>query len=354
MGGGPAALCTAIHLRQLDISTVLLARAKTKHRVGEVLAPTAREHFRRLGVLGAMSAVHYIGSAGVSAWWGTPSRQDWDYIFDPYGSGWHIDRAAFEDLLLGEAQRLGVDVREVHRIGRCLQKGGGNWELEYVDRGGQRRDVTGRLIVNAAGRTSQFNNITGARRFSDFLIACYCYFRRNELADCWTPRLWVEATPEGWWYSAPLPGGKAVAVFLTDGDLLEKNAEETFRRRLRDAPNTLGRLAEATQEGRSVICSARSSFIHGEPHPSSLSVGDAAYTSDPLRGYGLLQAMKQSEEAAAAIGRYLSGADCEALAAFRATLLARYTAYYDGICQYYSKEDRWGNRPFWARRQSSS
>src|SRR5207253_3804998 len=64
----------------------------------------------------------------------------------------------------------------------------------------------------------------GARRvLYDRLVGVAAYFetRAGVEADSFTL---VEAVASGWWYSAHLPGRKLVAVYMTDGDLLEVDA----------------------------------------------------------------------------------------------------------------------------------
>ncbi|WP_206286128.1 hypothetical protein, partial [Pseudomonas viridiflava] len=62
----------------------------------------------------------------------------------------------------------------------------------------------------------------------------------------------VEAIPAGWWYSAPLPDGRMVAVLMTDADLLQaSNADRSafWNEAMAQAPNTRERLGLRTVSG---------------------------------------------------------------------------------------------------------
>ena len=72
----------------------------------------------------------------------------------------------------------------------------------------------------------------------------------------------LQATPFGWWYAAPVPGGHVLVLF-TDADL----APIELRRRLRPA-------------------AANSAFTDTEGAQGWLAVGDACASHDPLCGWG--------------------------------------------------------------------
>src|ERR1019366_10732148 len=55
------------------------------------------------------------------------------------------------------------------------------------------------------------------------------------------PVLLLEAAEDGWWYSAPLPGGAMVAAYMTDEDAVAGGAEELWRHKLCAAIYTAAR-----------------------------------------------------------------------------------------------------------------
>ena len=349
-GGGPAGLSTAIYLRRrFGLSALILTKSTRRHSVGEVLAPMAKDELTRLGVWEDFRQYCCVASAGVSTWWGSSKRSDWDYIFDPHGSGWNIDRRAFERLLLEKARRLGVEIVSVQRVHDCARDAGGRWRIVAAGIGKPRETHVGRIFVNATGRGTQFSHLVGTKMHTDSLVACYQYVDISCCVPPWEPRLWVEATTEGWWYSAPLPNELAIIVYLTDSDLIGGNIKTFFQSQLQNAPNTLRRLLQTRMLGRAMACSARSGVISGYRQHGALTVGDASYTTDPIRGHGLLQSLRQAAEASDAIAHCLDG-DAYALTCYHHNLKSRFREYEERLFEHYGMETRWPCSPFWARR----
>lgn len=68
--------------------------------------------------------------------------------------------------------------------------------------------------MDASGRPAALARRLGAdRRKHDRLVAVFASVRASAVdADA---RTLVEAVPEGWWYTARVPGGRRVVAFLT-------------------------------------------------------------------------------------------------------------------------------------------
>ena len=349
-GGGPAGLSTSIHLRRrFGLNTLVLMKDTRKHSVGEVLPPIAKEELARLGVWEEFRHSCCVASAGISTWWGGAERRNWDYIFDPHGSGWNIDRRAFEALLFDMARSVGVEIVTVQRVHRCSRDNCGQWRVIANGIGESRATHIGRIFVNATGRGTQFAHVIGSKIHIDRLVACYQYVDTSGRVPQWEPRLWVEATAEGWWYSAPIPNDLAIAVYLTDSDLIGGNIPAFFQSQLKNAPNTLKRLRQTRMQGGIRVCSARSGVISEYRQQRALTVGDASYTTDPIRGHGLLQSLRQAAEASEAIAHCLGG-DPQALASFNHMLRSRFREYQARLFEHYEMETRWRSSPFWVRR----
>jgi flavin-dependent dehydrogenase len=51
--------------------------------------------------------------------WGNEAPYENEFIANPYGMGWHLDRERFDDMLLGAARVAGAEVRNVTRCAEC-------------------------------------------------------------------------------------------------------------------------------------------------------------------------------------------------------------------------------------------
>src|SRR6185503_6087099 len=113
LGGGPAGSATALALKRRDAGLRVALFEKTDYsalRVGETLPPPAQRLLTELGVWDAFLRNDPLASYGTRAAWGSAELYDHEFIFSPYGRGWHLDRRRFDAWMAGEAERAGVEV----------------------------------------------------------------------------------------------------------------------------------------------------------------------------------------------------------------------------------------------------
>src|SRR5262249_57907906 len=116
-------------------------------------------------------------------------------------------------------------------------------------------------LVDATGRAAWLARRQGARRVAcDRLVGVVGVFpTAGALPD---RRTLIEAGPDGWWYSALLPGQRLVAAYMTDADLLPRARGDLagfWRAQLRETPATRLRL-EACAPGPALRVVAAGSF----------------------------------------------------------------------------------------------
>ena len=80
-----------------------------------------------------------------------------------------------------------------------------------------------------------------------------------------------------------------------------------------------------------------------------LAVGDAATTFDPLSSLGILKGLRSGILASYAIGDYFNGSP-SSLEKYEAILAREFEEYLTTRSDYYRREQRWENLPFWRRR----
>jgi flavin-dependent dehydrogenase len=351
VGAGPAGLSLAVALGRSSFSVIVLEQhLKARERVGEVLPPAVVEPLSLMGIWEQFTKEGHLPSAGVSVWWGSEQRYDWDYIRLAYGCGWHLDRSRFERLLLDVARERGVafhcGVKVV--MVRCLTDN--SWAIGARGPDGSVTSYNCKFLVNAAGRARTFRDVTGKRVGYDRLVGVAKYYFLPPNSPAWEPRLWVETTPGGWWYSAPLPNHRCIAVFLTDADYLAPHhTQDQFEEFLSIAPATRCRLTACTATPNIRVLPAESSRSRHFTAPAFLSLGDAAYSTDPARGHGILNALRQATASADVITDYLSGR-VESLGSFEQRLDTEFSNYLAGVTTHYRTEMRWRESKFWSRR----
>ena len=254
VGAGPAGCAAALTLRRyLPWMPVMLvsAPAGAGPAAGETLSPGVLPLLDYLGLRAQFLDAGHLPAGGTASAWGSPHVAERSYLFTGRGTGWHLDRARFDTWMLGQAQSAGACV--VH--GRALLQGAvrspSGWLLEVEGAG----TVAARAVVDATGRSAQLARRLGLRpRRDDALVAEVRWFADDAPRRSSEGAL-VESVPDGWWYSASLPGARAVAMFMTDSDLLRQSAWEA---RLADAPATARRVERWHPAGETAVRAANS------------------------------------------------------------------------------------------------
>jgi flavin-dependent dehydrogenase len=350
VGAGPAGAALARRLA-LDGRMVVLIEASRFEgtRIGESLAPDIQPELLSLGLQDRFLALQSLPSWGTCSVWGEPSAESHSHLTSPWCTGWHVDRAAFDQLLAESARDAGAEWIEACRVGTvrhdgtawCVHAEGTVWRSRW--------------IVDATGRSARIARRIGARRmlFDSLVgIAAVC-------ADAGSGKrhhLLVEAVADGWWYSAPLPGEATIAMLMTDGDLCARaglHRSQGWRSALARSDFTRCRVDFAACGAPRVHLAQSHRLVrHKTPAPGPwLAVGDAALAVDPLSGSGVLRALRQAREAAMAIGEAIerpAHAD-ELIASFDAARDSECTDYLVERAQLYAIEKRFGS-PFWQRR----
>jgi 2-polyprenyl-6-methoxyphenol hydroxylase-like FAD-dependent oxidoreductase len=270
LGGGPAGSATALVLARAGYSVTVLERSRYDgFRVGETLPPEVRCPLIELGAWEQFRAEDHLESPGIAAAWGGPEPIGNDFLVNPYGPGWHVDRCRFDAMLARAAESSGVDVVRGARPTACVPDLSGGWHREaQVD--GVPRAWRAAVLVDATGRTpSPARRCGGHRIVCDRLVGLVRLIPSAASGPAADRRTLVEALEHGWWYTAPLPGGRHIAIFLTDADLLPTGRSEWgpfWRQQLQRAPHTSARLGTNSPDSRTWIvpaCSSRLECIAG-------------------------------------------------------------------------------------------
>lgn len=360
IGGGAAGATAALCLARAGVRALIVERQQeVGERPGESLAPSATPLLARLGVLPAFLATAPLASYGNRSSWGGDGRlTDYDFIRDPHGHGWHLDRRRFDRMLLDEACSAGAGLVTGASLAGVRRAGARRWLLD-VARAGERLCVSAGFVIDASGRSAAFarRRLGAGRHVHDRLLAVTASLRPLATASEDTTTL-VEAVPEGWWYSAVVPDGRLVTTFLTDPDILvglgawRRDGLAALRRR---APYTQARVEAGRYctEGTPHLAAAATSCLDQASGSGWLAAGDAAASYDPLSSHGIGTAISAGMRAAGVARRSLSG-DERALDGYSSWLRAGFERYLPLWRAYYAQERRWPDEPFWARRRVST
>ena len=321
IGGGPAGSAAALTLlRYSKLRVVVVERSNYDGwRVGETLSPGVRPLLRYLDATSVIENDGHLTNYGTAASWGSDDTVSRDFLFVAAGEGRHLDRARFDRSLAQLVRERGGVV-----MTNCT------WESANVD---------ARYVIDASGRHASFARARGARVIAhDNLTGIVAIVAGDRVRSGGTL---VEATPDGWWYSARLPENRAVIAFMSDADIIrEQRLHETavFQSRIGDAEILHG----------PTVCPAQSQMLDKPYGDGWIAAGEAAIAFDPLSSMGIGYAITSGIEAARVAASSLAGGD--GAPAYAADIAAHFQSYLARKREYYSIEQRWRDRPFWARR----
>jgi flavin-dependent dehydrogenase len=352
VGGGPAGAAAALSAKQLRSRlrvAIVEASRYDAWRAGETLSPGCQEILRGLGCWDSFLRAGFNESPGTRAVWGSSEPYDNEFLFSLRGNGWHVDRARFDALLCDSARDAGAEVIAGARLCDVKSEEQG-FHLRLRDSrhpAGSSHAIRARFVIDASGRHASFASKCGARPLADDRLIGICGLLPAASRDATTL---VEAQAEGWWYSSPLPGSRAIVAWMSDADLVRDqilcdparwvaHLERSEYTRQRVSGALLAPLRVWTAHSQ---CSSQ---VRGE---GWVAAGDAATTYDPLSSLGILKALRSGKVASFVALDALEGRD--STCRYEKFIAREYTNYCKTKRWFYSQEQRWPASPFWQRR----
>jgi 2-polyprenyl-6-methoxyphenol hydroxylase-like FAD-dependent oxidoreductase len=359
LGGGPAGTVTALSLRHQNpsLSVAVVERSGyNRTRIGETLPPGVQPLLQQLGVWERFLAEGYLPAYGARAAWGSDDLSDHEFIYHRWGQGWHLDRKRFDRMLAREAVERGVALYTPLTITTCHGLGDGPSRFTLTSEDGRCLRIEAVFLVDATGRSAAFARQEGAQKILfDRLQGAFVFFgfEGNEVpTDSYTL---VEAWEEGWWYSALLPDSSLVVGCMSDANILKKHGLKSLPQWLscvRRAKHTYQRLEAATHRTQPRIYVAQSQRLERITGDRWLAVGDAATTFDPLSSQGISKALRSGILASYAISDYFRGVR-SGLEKYEALVTEEFEEYLGTRIDYYRRERRWPESPFWRHRHGN-
>lgn len=348
IGGGPSGSVCARELARRGHQVVLLERAtRPRPRLGETCAPGLRGALEE-GCGLTIPARLYRPLPAFRSAWGSEELDGRSFSFWHAADGFVLDRAAFDEWLLDAAREAGVTVLRGWSV-ESARRGTGAWEV-CASAGGRERRLAAEFIVEASGRAGKSLVYSDAYRiFTDRLI-CLSVVSAAEGSE--DSAAVIESCAGGWWYWVSLPDDRQLLALFTDADLVGPPATraETLKSLL-SSTRHMRRLGGQPRKDSTIrVSDARTSARRVMWRDSWLSIGDSAWSLDPLSGNGIQRAVRDGLKAAEAISELYDGGGAARL---RLLALSMAKAFNDSLATqaaYYAQETRWRTSAFWRRR----
>jgi len=351
LGGGPAGLAAAIELRRRADVSVLVADAGSggRERIGESAPPDLLAALGRLGLAGRFRADGPVPCPGHASLWGGERVGYNDFILSPMGPAWRLDRRRFDAMLEDAAAEAGATVL---RRARFLGAEGHRLRLALPD--GTEKPIQAGYVIDATGPGARFARTRGSRpRVDDRLFALA---RTTEIhSGTMTWQTLLEATRDGWWYAARLPGEKVIAMFVTDRQGLRRMREDGAWDCALAGTALVGPVLSGLEldweRGVSRVHPIYSSLLDRTEGEGWTAAGDAASSYDPIAAQGIHKALSDGLAAGRRAAAAIAG---DLMDAVPDHVHTRFRDYCLNRRHLYGLERRWPDAPFWSARQERS
>ena len=360
VGAGPAGCFAAMRLHAVGLHAIVLQRNGVVRSRPESLPPRIAQPLLTLGLwqefLDWTVQSSCRRSSGIVSMWGSQTAAETNYYFDPYGTGWHIDRQEFDGFVHRAARARGCRFVPYQRIVRAAPPSdGAGWRLLVQTDSGPVTIQT-QFVIDAGGRGAPFARDLGTQRvIDDPQVAMLSPLRLID--PCAEQRLVLESTQHGWWYRVPVTDGESMAGFVTDADILPRESAAQLDFLLSEwnclqLVSNVGDMAVVPDFELGTIVPATCTRLvpgHGD---NWMAVGDSALSADPLSGQGLLIACVEGIRGAQVISERIAGRH-ESADAGQSALEEERSQYLQERQRMFDLEKRWPTAAFWQRRHRS-
>jgi flavin-dependent dehydrogenase len=332
--------------------------------VGESIPPDTRLLLEDLEVWSDFQDDRHEPCLGSCAAWGADSIGYNDFVLNPFGGGWHLDRGRCNRRMRDSAAKAGAHILSGRYQHPLSSSDGGGFLLRVTRHEGPAVALTARYVIDATGRSALFARATDAERLClDQFVIISGYFRQGPQSSRSQLSL-LESQPDGWWYTAAVPGGEVIVAFASDPANVRRDRladADRWRARIPSTRHVAQRLTGCRYvPGSLTVRVAGSAIMRPTAGPGWYAVGDAASLHDPITAGGLHNALTDGIRAADAIASANTSdigspdANSDAEAAYDREQTDGFADYTQVRNYLYHREDRWPDSPFWYERHHAT
>jgi flavin-dependent dehydrogenase len=317
MGGGPSGSTTAALVADAGYRVLLLERdAEPRRKVGESLMPETYWVFERLGVLDGLKTGPFVEKVGVQ-FISSSGKESSPFLFTrhdprPCGRTWHVERAKFDQFLLDNATKKGVEIHRGVRVLDVIFEGDRAVGVRIADPsvGGEPQTIRAKVIVDATGQAG----LLGARfalrqpnpKFKKAAIWGHFRGSRRDVIDNGVMTVCFRTqSNRSWFWHIPLSNDVVSIGCVSDADYFFRpgagTPDEIFAGEVADCPAMAQRLA-GTEKVAGLDVVKEYSYTTGRSSGDGwVLVGDCWGFIDPIYSSGVWFALKSGQLAADAI-----------------------------------------------------
>lgn len=356
IGAGPSGLATAIATAlKLNLTILVIDQNSVdQQRVGENIPPETLLLIQQLGLKDQFLLDGHEPCPGFASVWGGENVGHNDFIVNPYGHSWRLNRHAFDMSLVTKAKSLSVDILWDTRFisaNKVMRNNQVSYDLSLKTPAKETYSVQAFFVVDASGSKANFaKGQKVKKRVDDKLIAIVRFATLNQAHKGKQVR--IEATANNWCYHTLLPQQKVVSMLIaepSDRKALENKAYHAFKTHL-EGTDWVGRqIRELELRDESyhtyLITSGMLEQVEGD---NWIAVGDAAASFDPIVAQGIYKGLQHGILAAKVIISTFKQEETDF--AYSDIVEKGYRHYLDNRAHIYQLEQRWPTNRFWQKR----
>jgi len=325
IGGGPAGSSTATLLAKQGVDVVLLEKARfPRNQVGESLIPHFWKFADLTGVSEKIEKQGFVTKAGGITVWDGVIHQISFAQFGYDRPALHVERDAFDELLLDHAAELGASVFQEISVKAINFSSEGGPQAAYYDKRQNSSQVEGEIacqyVVDASGHSSLLANQFKSRQLISSklkFLSLWGYFKNSryigldaqshsaESLPHIKPVTFVTSCEDGWLWHIILRDKTSVGLIIhTDRTRgMDKSARERFfLETCSNMPYLKNLLEPASYIEDSLQFRPDYSYYSTNPCGENYyCIGDAAAFVDPIFSHGVQSAFYNAAVAAVAI-----------------------------------------------------
>jgi len=356
VGGGPGGATVATLVALQGGRVLLLEKEKLPfYKIGESLLPaTIHGICPILGVSKEIEEANFVLKRGGTFRWGK-NPEPWTFSFasssaiaGPTSTAYQVERMKFDAILLKNASKKGVDVREGHKATALITEGDRVVGLRFEDDKGVSHASRARYVVDASGHQTTFSRFAGERVYSKFFqnVALFGYYRNGgRLPAPNQGNIFSAAFQHGWFWYIPLsPELTSVGAVVGReyASKLSLGHEPSMNEFINACPpiRALLKDAERITDGPYGELRVRKDYSYSHTRfwaPGLVLIGDAACFIDPVFSSGVHLATYSGLLAARSINTCLrSEADeTRCFSEFEDRYRREYSHFYDFLLAFY-------------------
>ena len=330
IGGGPSGSTTAALVAEAGFRVLLLERdLEPRRKVGESLMPETYWVFKRLGVLDGMKSGPFVEKVGVQ-FVSSSGKESSPFLFtrhNPHECSrtWHVERTKFDQFLLDNAAKKGVEVQRGVRVLEVVLEGDraigvrlGEAASTAAEAASPPEVVRAKVVVDATGQAGLLGARFKLRKPNDDFrkAAIWGHFRgsrRDVIDDGVMTVCFRTQSNRSWFWHIPLSNDVVSIGVVGDADYLFRPGAGTpdavFAAEVADCPAMAQRLAGTERVAGLDVVKEYSYATNRSSGDGWVLVGDSWGFIDPIYSSGVWFALKSGELAADAIVEGLRNGD---------------------------------------------